>query len=440
MILPDKIQTIDLKNTNVCYNADRIMDYEALYLGGDLFRDRICNFLVQRKSDKSYVDQWTERQKRSVYIDRAGGIIDWIAAAVFNDRPRYEVKPGASPAMKAYWEGLNQDSDGLGHPIADVLTRALINTLVHKRNYLQVKFNEEYGNANGGLDAYIDLMSPIEVTDWQHENGKLLWCRRDGAEFIRNENMPWLKPKDIRKTWTFYDANTVTTYEAIYINNVEPTEAIKIDEVNHDFGLPIFEVYAHPGHWILDRIYDVVVALYNRDSSVTKYLDDGAFQMFVLTLQDGKKMDSLTLSDIAGLKLEVGESAGWIAPQSGFYQSLQNDREYLKASLFETMQSTALNAASIPQAGRMSGETVKNIREPLQVLLNSLSYPIFDAWQRVTNSICRHRDEDPELVELKGFSDFGVKMEDMKEVIYGREEEGKGQGSSIPERQEGSDN
>ena len=407
------------------YYYDKIMDYEALYLGGDLFRQRKENFLIKRHSDEKYPSQWKERLSRAGYINRAGGIIDWIAAAVFYDRPTYEVSDTATDETRAYWEGLNEDADGLGHPISDILTRCLVNMLVHKRSYLTAKFESERGRlVDGSLNAYIDLFNPVEIVDWQHDNGKLEWCRRDGMESMRSADKQWAMSSDVRKTWTFYDDETINTYEAIYKNGQRPEFAQLIESIAHDFGMPIFEVYSHCGQWVMDRIYDVAVALFNRDSSATKYLDDGAFQLIVLSLEEGRSMGDLFLKDIAGIRLNIGESLALTAPQSGYYQPLQSDREYLKASLFEVMQSTAINAASIPQAGRMSGETVNNMREPLKVLLASLAYPIYDAWNRITKALLEHRGEPEDSVELKGFGEFVANMEEMKEVINGSEKRG----------------
>ena len=421
MIMPSEIKIDDLKDTNPEYCLDKIMDYEALYLGGATFRQRKENFLVQRKTDIAYPEQWKERLKRAQYINRAGGIIDWLAAAVFEQRPEYVVKEGASELSREYWEGLNRDADGLGHPISDILIRALTNTLVHKRTYLDVFFNtDEYMVGESTTDGKITTLESKEITDWHHEKGQLMWCRKDGAEPVRNN--VWTQADTIRYTWSFYDNENINIYEAYKKENEMPEYANLVDTIEHDFGLPIFEVYAHDCQWVLDRIYDVVVSLFNRDSSVTKYLDDSAFQMLMLKLEEGRNTGGLVMTDLSGIRLNVGEDGAWLAPQNGYFDPLQKDREYLKGSLFEVMQSTAINAAAIPQAGRMSGESVKQMREPLQVLLSSLAYPIYDAWQRVTDALLEHRNEPLDTVELKGFDSFSVTMDDLQEVVNGEDE------------------
>lgn len=446
MTFPASIPVKDIKDTNLSYDYECIKDYCSLYLGGEEFRDRKERFLVPRKSDKKYPDQWKERLKRAFYINRAGGIIDFLAAAVLYDKPRYVVKDGASDKSRKYWEGLNKDADGLGHPIADVLNRSLVKSLVHNRSYLRASFDSDRGNLeSGGVDANIDVVDPVSVTDWQHcEDGHLKWLKLSGIEAVRDPDRPWVAPDETRSTWSFYTDKEIAIYEAYTKNKQYPTDATLVDDVKtHGFGMPIFEIYDHPGMWVLDRIKDVVVAMFNRDSATTKYLDDGAFQLFVLKTEVGDT-SNIVMKDMAGIKLETNGDAKWMSPESGWYNPLSSDQDYLKASLFEVMQSTAINAAAIPQAGRLSGEAVNQLREPLEVLLTALAWPQYDAWQRVTDSILKHRGEPEDTVSLAGLRGFNATLDDVKNVIDGgmkdgtrTTEDGTG-GTEAGEKEEGS--
>ncbi len=423
MNFPESISVQDIKDPNPDYDYDQVEDYKALYLGGEEFRERKDRFLTPRNSDRTYPEQYADRLARAHYINRAGGIIDWLAAAVLNDRPQYIVSESASEESREYWEGLNRDADGLGHPIGDVITRSLIQSLVHNRSYLTAKFDSPVGRKGGdGLDAKIDIMSAEEVTDWGFDNtGKLDFAKATGCELVRDPAEPWKQSTVKRYTWTFYDEEKVAVYEAFERNNQKDSEAKLVGELSHSFGMPVFQVYTHPGQWIMDRIKDVVVSIFNRDSATTKYLDDGAFQTFVLNVDQTTDTSSIVMTDMSGIKLTPGEGAKWIAPEHGYYEPLSKDQQYLKSALFESMQSTAINAASIPQAGRLSGEAVDTMREPLQVLLSSLAWPQYDAWQRITEAILEHREEPKDTVKLSGLAGFNATMDDVENVIMGKE-------------------
>jgi len=332
MSFPASVPVKEIKETSKAYNAEKITNYTALYEGGDIFTEQIENFLVKRKAEKNGQSADYEcRKHRAPYINHAGGLIDWLTAAVFKDEPAFVVDENASEQTKAYWEGLNEDANGLGWNLSAVAREGLRQVLLHGRSYLSVDFPSDEGSVadRNSLDAYIKNLRAIEVDDWHEKDGKLEWVRLHNAEQVRDREKLWSQSNKVRHTWTYYQDNTIVMYEA-YENGsgtFDSEEANKVYEVNHDFNMPVFDVNVTPGQWVMERIRDVVVAIFNRDAAVCKYLDDSAFQMFVLKLNGARKMSGLIMEDITGLMLEIGEDAEWKAPQSGFYEPMHKDQK-----------------------------------------------------------------------------------------------------------------
>ena len=423
MGFPATMAIKDIEKTNPAYDADKICDYNALYVGGDKFREDIEHFLIPRKSDKKNPDDYALRAKRAPYCNHAGGLIDWLTAAVFRDEPAFVVDESASDTTKDYWENLNDDANGIGWNLSAVAREALRQVLLQGRSYITVDFVNPSGSIAevNSMDAVISNLKAIEVDDWHNSDGVLMWVRLHNVELVADETNKYLRQNKERHTWTYYDGQDIAIYEAFKIEKTWQSEAANLtDDRTHDFPrLPVYEVSVTPGQWVMERIRDVVVAIFNRDAAVCKYLDDGAFQLLVLTLDGNRDLSDLVLQDVTGLKLQLNEGAEWKAPQAGFYDPMNKDQQNLKENLYEVIQSTAMNAAAIPQAGRLSGDAVEALRDPLHVLLDSFAWPIRDAFVRLKNDLAKHRGEDPKLITVTGMGEFVVGMEDVKEFITG---------------------
>jgi len=101
---------------------------------------------------------------------------------------------------------------------------------------------------------------------------------------------------------------------------------------------------------------------------------------------------------------------------------MHKDQINLKENLYEVIQSTAMNAAAIPQAGRLSGEAVDKMRDPLHVLLDSFAWPVRDSFVRLKNEMAEYRGENPEDITIVGMGEFSVDMDDAKAFITGEED------------------
>jgi len=446
---PATLMVKELQKDNPEYDGDKILDHAALYFGGDVFRDRIDRFLVKRKIEELSGDasgiggqaHYEQRKKSAYYVNRAGGMVDWLTAAVFRVKPEIVITDGTDE-QKAYWESLNCDADGLGNPLVAVARESLRDTMLHKRAYFQAEFRETESSRGvvDGKAATIRLISAASADDWfLSDAGKLSMLRRHTVEATRDEFAIWSQPDLETHYWTFFDENSI----AVYVAKKKPEEEFKdtdvanlVNDTKHEFGcLPVFDVRATAGHWVMERISDVVKKLFNRESSLTYALDQGAYSLLVLSLvSTDPKSIFATAQAALKLKADEGESAAFIAPPSAIYDPLFKEVEIDVNALYEVLQALAINSANIDQAGRMSGTAIDKHKDPLHTLLASFSWPIRDALNRWIQAVKEYRGESDLNIELRGMDEFDATLDEAQTIINtkgiedGDKEQTEGQG------------
>ena len=65
----------------------------------------------------------------------------------------------------------------------------------------------------------------------------------------------------------------------------------------------------------------------------------------------------------------------------------------------------------------MSGEAIKEHKDPLYTLLSSFAYPIRDAVNRWIDAVKKYRGEESLEITLVGMDEFEATMEDAKEFM-----------------------
>ena len=406
--------TLEIKNLRQCnpeYHAGKLQDYEALYKGSDLFRCKLDDFLIKRKVEESNSGDtfgiqgnsiYKERTKWAQYVNRAGGLIDWLGAAVF---PSVEL---SCEPEDEYWESLNTNADGRGTPLDAVARKALAAVMVQGRAYFYPELDDE-GNFR------IRTYRACDVDDWQYDGDALLWVRVHSLEPIRSND---LGPVDgERETWTYVTDSEIVTYAAEKTEGqTEPLYANIQDRQPHDFGVvPVFPIEIFPGQWVMDRIKDVVVALFNAEAGLSFSVALQAYSQLVFKL-DNTKPDQIVLSELAAIRLSPEESVEYLSPNPGGFDPQFKNIERLKLSFYEVLQSMSKSADQIPQAGRLSGDAVKALQSPLQVLLASLGWPVLIALRNWVDAVQKFRRDEDKDIEVEAEIDKSATMDEMKEA------------------------
>lgn len=428
--LPPTILVEDLLKTGPGYNPDEIEDADALYHGGELFKARIDDFLVKRKIEDRNRDHYELRKKRAHYVPYTGGIIDYIGAKSLANGFRIEGGEG-----DPYWDSLVVDADGRGTSLKTFSITCLIHAMLFKRAYVFPDFGTAAAFGKYDLDARLAMLEPKAIDDWQcDEKENVQWVRAHTMELTRDEAKPYLPPDQETHYWTFFDSFNSYRYSATRkVNYPWPKDAKAILDETKPHGLdecPVFNIRVGENMEIFDRIKSVAVALFNREASITWALDMAAYATLVLTL-DSTQVSEIVSSELAALKLRVGESASYISPAAQIFEPLFNDADRLKSNLLDVVRAQGVNAADLPQAGRLSGTAVNAMREPSDALLRSFADPVLEAINRALGAIAKKRGmKDTVRVVL----DEGVKPDGEEEPVAES-----GVGGSSRESEAGSD-
>jgi hypothetical protein len=428
--LPATVPIDDIIKTHSEYHPDKIRQYTAAYEGGSAFENIVDEMLVKREIEYTNSDLYKQRKERADYINRAGGLLDFLKAAVFKAEPY--IQPAEDDE---YWLGLNLNADGNWKSTPATMRDGLLSMTVNKRAYFFADFKDEIFDPKSPTtaNARLRVLGAEIVDDWgRDDSGALSWVRLHTVEMVReNENNVTEQPNVERHRWTYIDSDSMQTYEA-YSDPDQPIEgsqkpAALIASPNggkHEFGcLPVFEIKAGTGQWVMDRIFPVVKSLFNRESALTYQLDKQAFSQLVLTLANSKRIGKIWSSISSAIILEAGENAGYITPPNTGFEEQFKDVDRLVKSLYEVVQALALNAsATQTQNARQSAAAKEMDRDPLQTLLASFAWPIVSALQQWIEAVKKYRGDTFD-VRVGGLDQFTAKMEDLEDG-KGEEREG----------------
>jgi len=435
MILPPTIPIDDLKAHHGDYDPEKLQVYQALYEGGSSMEGVKEILLPQREVEKQVgpngatgMQAYKERINRAPYTRRIAGFIDWMLAAMFAEVPHLEFD-GLSEESQEYYLGLEENCDGKRTPMVQMMRDAALEGMVHQRSYLGVMFPKTSVKLTDATSmvGLMRLFRAKEVEDWEYDSdGTLHWLRWHGAEFLRDPKAAWKIPEKLRHVWAFISKDGTAMYEAEAKwpgNTFEGEEkdgkkvAKRFSETMYVGGLPIFEVRYRTGQWIMETCYDIVRAIFARDASIEHLGDKFAFQILLLSLRRAT-VKNVYLPDLGALMLQEGESASFIAPQQ-ILDPLFKSADKLRRDLMDSIQASAQNAASIPQAGRLSGEAVSQMRQPLEVLLQSFAQPVIDAFQCAIDRLALLRKDPVGSVKIVGLNPAEVGPEDLAKVLSG---------------------
>ena len=420
--MPDQILVEALESCASEYYHEKMLEYNALYEGGEAFNDSKKEFLPKRPIEKAQAIEGGEHHYQSrldsaFYTNYAGGIIDWFSAKIVENNPRIVVGDNVKSSSVDYWESLNTNADGYGNPLITVCRWAAREVVVNLRSYFLADFSGEESQ-----DGRISLMSATSIDDWDKDpDGNMLWVRRHTQEPIRNADEPWKQPDTEAHYWTFYDESTITIYKACRpINSRQWNKgavATKQETRYHEFGLPVFNIRSDKSMWIMDRIKEPVIKLFRREASLNWYLDSLCYQMPVFNLQNTEQYKSISVTPLGAIVLEVGESASFLTPNPGGFEPNFKAVEQCKKSFYESLQVLAKEMSTIAQAGRMSGDAIDAHRKPMEVLIGAFGWPIQDALTRLIEQLKIHRNEPDADIRVEGFGMVDVDDSELKELI-----------------------
>ena len=398
---PKTILVSDLVRPGAEFDAGKVERHAALYEGDDRFKKNIECFLVKRASEeKDLAAEYYNRMKRAPYNNYAAGLADLFVGATFR-------KPPEIVSDSEYWTGLNKNIDGMGGYFETLCRDLEIDQFVHKRAYILVDFPKySEGQTEDSKDSKYAVFKqlPAEtVNNWQYgEDGNLEWVRCYTKETVVVNG--WEKPKQIRHVWAFYDRESIVTYE--FLQDIgkslsdDKNLAVKKTESPHSLGCcPVFELRASNRQWLMSRIYDLLVELYNAESDLINYTAKVSHATLILKLTNRTAMP-VYVNTLNAVALDVIEDAKYIQPDPAAYVPQNGGIERLKKSCSEVVQTMALTSEAASSDRPVASKTAMD-HMPLESLLRSMLIPVMECIERAVCSVKKFRGEGETLDDGK---------------------------------------
>lgn len=415
MAFPATLLTDQLDAKNSEYDQDRLERYWALYAGGAEFRARIDEFIIPREIERSPnpdakdvgVRSYEERKKYAAYVNRLGGHIDAETAEI-TERGVWFVVTGGTDEQQEYYEGLNSNADGRGTPLSALVRKLLRDEMVSPDTWLNIR-----ADSNDSKMVYLSRVNPVKVIDWQQDPGSLdlTYAKTKILREYRAE--PWQVSNLQLAEWVLFTPTEVAVYVAYYDPEKdiytdadgEKVETASLDAARSGpttLGIQLRKVSATKAQWVVDRVEGTVVLLFNKELDQSFHLAEAAYQQLVFELEDPNNVGAVIKSEINAIVLSQGDKVSYLSPDKSSFEPLAANIETLKTAIHETVFSKARDAASIPQAGRMSGETVRELRSPDEARHMSFAWPVYETLLAALESIKDFRNESELQVDIVG--------------------------------------
>lgn len=401
-----------LEQKNPKHKGDLWLDYDALYQGGEVFRERVQRFLSRNPQEPQEI--YRDRCRESVYRSYIGTVVDYFAALLFASPVLYGPEDDVQPPE--WQEEIAGDCDGKGTDLCDFFRDVLVEAMIKRTALVSLEWPENYGEASdkaqadatGASDVRLRLLHREQVIDWKHDRrGKLLWA------ISREEECPRETPDDDRDetviTWWVMDRERVRRFRVALAKGqrLDPKQDLRPDlEILHGLDrVPIVELDVGPGLWIANRCESAQLEHFRLSSANNWSIRRTCYAMPVFQVENPEDFAARTMG--AGYFLAIGkdEQASWMAPPVAHLAHVADEIKSQKDEIFRLVSQMSLgvdnNSASI---GRSAESKVVDA-EAIQVVLRAYGAKVRDA-MRTTLGLLSLARGDERTYRVEGLDKF----------------------------------
>lgn len=459
--LPPTMTLGELKYTHPEYDPDKLTNYRAFVKGGSEFRDIVDEILDKRPIEQSNLpgaqELYTNRKLRARFIPLGAGVLhryvaseykEPITLTVTSDGTEPDSPPQAppnadlgvqgpqqpqllptpvpiDPEISEFWENLSTDVDGQHTDLQQLFKKVSYEVKINGRGY----FGVTYTGTGADQRPCIFSLPAVMVDDWRYEGNVLIYLRTHKTEQYASRG--WGKPDRKKDTWVYYTATNITTYVYDREIDAKDKDEITVEQPTvpqkHDFlCVPIFPVQIDYFGWVMDAIFDTLVALYNRQASLTYCIDTMTYANLVIKLlaENPSVLNKCVSSDLGAIVLKAGEDLGYESPDFNIPVNAFKDEQRLKQEMLECLSAVPQQQAQQGQNARQ-GPTAKGMdQEPWHAQLSSLVAPVEDAFEQCIEAIKRNEDQEDVEIAINGLYEFGGSLEDIKDYVTGQDTTG----------------
>jgi hypothetical protein len=272
----------------------------------------------------------------------------------------------------------------------------------------------------GLLNPYLVLYKPSQVINWETDDyGNLTWCI---IAVTVEERVPFEKPV-IADYWYYFDTEEVGCYKSVRKDDQVTSErsdqdmAVLVDgyprkhAMSNLHRIPIRKIEVLDGLWLGNRVYLPLLNHLNLDNAFDFALFQSALAQLVIK---GKFDDSVTMSEVAYLKLGKDDDAFYLEPEGKAYDAIATRLDGLEERIYKAcyLMDQARTNRSTPSA--QSGISKQQDKTPSRDALSAYGDVIRPAMQMVYTDVLAIRELTDIVPDIRGF-DFADKagVEDM---------------------------
>ena len=366
-----------LRRTHPDYDAETLRLYDDLCAGGQQFRKRVGEYLVQ--NDQEPAAAYKRRCKTAHYVNYIASIVNYFASALFTCPPVFTSDP-ADP--DPWYATFKQNCDGRGTSLDVFLRGRFVEALVQRQSYWRIVAPDpgETVFANraewrmAGMDRVtLQAVPTTSIVHWlRADDGSFVWvmeyaCRTD-----------LLDPTDdvatVTETWTvWYADGTARRWELeSKVGDTIPADkdVPEIDPPHNPLPVcPVVELALPAELWLLNHLADGQLEHFRQRNALAWSIRRTCYAMPWFYLKDARKPPKMGAGYYGILGLD--EKIDWPAPPGAPFAAHAEYVAALKDEIHRVAQQLALGVDNNAAAVGRSGESKKADQAGTEVVLKA---------------------------------------------------------------------
>jgi hypothetical protein len=412
-------------------NAAMWSDYRLLYQGGHEFKraagmqgwniirpetawDKIGGFQNQR--NRRFLFQWEGEPdpvyetlwQRSEYINYVAPICDYYTQWLFCTPP--QIRPTEGKEAPAWFPEFTEDATGGGRNFVDFIKDSFLGVLQCQRGGWLIGRDHSVAAVSAEDDQVIlTPYSAEEICDWQHDcTGELEWILLHKK--VQYRDFPEQRKEE--ETYTFLNREMSQSWDVVKNGAAESLETE--GEVYHDLGkVPFVELSVPPGMWILDKIAQPCIGLYNRWNRLKNAEALACVVQPYLVSAEGDTSRVIGEGPIMKLRPAMkdggaGEDFGWKTPDVGPLDFISTQIEKARDEIYRIVHqmSLAVDSKAVGAIARSGASKIED-RRSSQILLTAYGSYVAPAMLR-TITLLSLIYGDGTTWSIDGFKNFDI--------------------------------
>lgn len=420
-------------------DVERIARHRALYAGGNLFEERLKEFLPKRELESS--ERYRLRLTEAVYRNYMGPTIGFFSALLFSSKLRVVARrrnEQESAQMPTYYADLQDDADRLGTDMDALAKTGLIDAMVGQFSWFRlhepmrpdgIEVRTQADESRLGLNRpWVTTLRPEDVLDWETDDvGQLAWavthsktCRRLGLSGGRSE---------VTETWEHLQRDRVDVYRLRYSSDKPPSPSQEVELVEtraHRFGaVPLVSLDLEDDLWVANRLASPQLGHFRLSNALTWSLTATCYPMLVAKVADPNAF-AKGVGAARAFYINPKEDVAWVAPEGAHYEALSREIKAHKDEIFRVAQNMALGVENNAAAIGRSAESKEADAQATRVVMIGFSRVVKEAVERVYELISNARGDqlswsiegldDFAAADIEAFVDVLQKVDDLGDV------------------------